>query len=97
MFSCEFCEIYKNTFFAEHLWTAASSSTFMEVMKKVETGFSSLYQIGFSKIYSAEKVRSLGMGEGIPLKRTKKDGREEDLMVRIIAKEKSSKKFFLIV
>ena len=37
------------------------------------------------------------MGEGIPLKRTKKDRGEEDLMVRIIAKEKSSKKFFLIV
>ena len=24
MFSCEFCEIPKNTIFAEHLWTAAS-------------------------------------------------------------------------
>ena len=24
MFSCEFCEISKNTFFTEHLWTAAS-------------------------------------------------------------------------
>ena len=25
MFSCEFCEISKNTFFAEHLWTTASN------------------------------------------------------------------------
>ena len=25
MFSCEFCEISKNTFFTEHLWTTASS------------------------------------------------------------------------
>ena len=24
MFSCEFCEISKNTFFTEHLWTNAS-------------------------------------------------------------------------
>ena len=24
VFSCEFCEISKNTFFVEHLWTAAS-------------------------------------------------------------------------
>ena len=24
-FSCEFCEISKNTFFTEHLWTAASA------------------------------------------------------------------------
>ena len=24
MFSCEFCEISKNTFFTEHLWTTAS-------------------------------------------------------------------------
>ena len=23
MFSCEFCEIFKNTFFTEHLWTSA--------------------------------------------------------------------------
>ena len=24
MFSCEFCEISKNTFFTEHLWTTTS-------------------------------------------------------------------------
>ena len=27
VFSCEFCEITKNTFFTEHLWTAASLIT----------------------------------------------------------------------
>ena len=26
VFSCEFCEICKNTFFTEHLWTTASIS-----------------------------------------------------------------------
>ena len=24
VFSCEYCEIFKNTYFEEHLWTAAS-------------------------------------------------------------------------
>ena len=24
LFSCEFCEIFKNIFFVEHLWTTAS-------------------------------------------------------------------------
>ena len=24
VFSCEFCETFKNTFFTEHLWTTAS-------------------------------------------------------------------------
>ena len=27
MFSCDFCEISKNTFFTEHLWTTASDYT----------------------------------------------------------------------
>ena len=27
MFSCQFCEISKNTFFTEHLWTTASVVT----------------------------------------------------------------------
>ena len=26
VFSCEFCEISKNTFFTEHLWTIASEN-----------------------------------------------------------------------
>ena len=26
VFSCEFCEISKNTFFTEHLWTTASEA-----------------------------------------------------------------------
>ena len=29
-FSCEFCEISKNTFFAELLWTTASNTKVME-------------------------------------------------------------------
>ena len=30
MFSSEFCEISKNTFFKEHLWTSASDSLTIE-------------------------------------------------------------------
>ena len=26
MFSCEFCEIFKNTFYREHLWATASEN-----------------------------------------------------------------------
>ena len=32
MFSCEFCEISKNTFFTEHLWAAASVVSMHEKM-----------------------------------------------------------------
>ena len=69
----------------------------MDVIKKVEIGLSSLYQKGFSKIYSVEKVRSLGMGEGIPLKKDRRRWERGALMVRITAKEKNSRKIFLIV
>ena len=30
VFSCEFCEISKNTFLTEHLWTTASDSLTIE-------------------------------------------------------------------
>ena len=29
VFSCEFCEISKNTFFTEHLWATASENSFV--------------------------------------------------------------------
>ena len=29
VFSCEFCEIFKNTFFTEHIWTTASVYTIL--------------------------------------------------------------------
>ena len=28
MFSCEFCEIFKNTIFTEHLWVTASANVY---------------------------------------------------------------------
>ena len=36
-----------------------------------------IYEKGLLKHYSLEKGRSLGMGEEIPLKKTKTDGEEE--------------------
>ena len=34
VFSCEFCEISKNIFFTEHLWTTASEDKFGEIIWK---------------------------------------------------------------
>ena len=31
VFSCEFCEISKNTYFTEHLWTTASGKLVLAV------------------------------------------------------------------
>ena len=35
VFSCEFCEISKNTFFTEHFWTAASVFGVIECVPKI--------------------------------------------------------------
>ena len=46
VFSCEFCEISKNTFFIEHLWTIASGnpekvvSELKDIIEKLFTWFS---------------------------------------------------------
>ena len=32
VFSCEFCKIFKNTFFTEHLWTTASAEMFPPIL-----------------------------------------------------------------
>ena len=40
VFTCEFCEISKNTFFTEHLWVTASNSSlrlFIEVFELYTT------------------------------------------------------------
>ena len=37
VFCCEFCEISKNTFFVEHLWTTASEQVFFEKALKTRT------------------------------------------------------------
>ena len=45
------------------------ASVFTDVIKKVEIGFSILYQKRLSIVYSVEKVSSPGMGKGIPPKK----------------------------
>ena len=39
VFSCEFCEITKNTFFTEHLWTTASNYFYKKFHHRYLTGF----------------------------------------------------------
>ena len=36
MFSCEFCEFSKDTFFIEQLWTAASTYGFLMISGGIE-------------------------------------------------------------
>ena len=43
VFSCEFCEISKNTFFTEHLWTAASKSCFGDVFSNINKTWVKLF------------------------------------------------------
>ena len=43
MFSCEFCKIFNNTFFIEHLWTSAS-----ETSKESNNSFVFLYFFYFN-------------------------------------------------
>ena len=52
--------------------------------------FSAAYinQKGLSNVYSVEKVRSLGMREGIPLEKDNNRWERGALMLRITAKEK---------
>ena len=56
----------------------------------VDIGFSSLYQKGLSKIYSVEKVRSLGMADGILLEKDKNRWGERSTDGCITVKEKNS-------
>ena len=38
MFSCEFCQISKNTFFTEHLWTTASRNFEIKALRQMHEG-----------------------------------------------------------
>ena len=48
MLSCEFCEVSKNTFFTEHLWTAASELKESLMFLKLKT-VGTQYKICISK------------------------------------------------
>ena len=46
-FSCEYCEIFKNTYFEKHLWTAASvSKRFSWVTSEAESFYADLFASG---------------------------------------------------
>ena len=47
--TCEFCEIFKNTFFTEHFWMTASESIACLLVIQARLLFFSLYKIKISK------------------------------------------------
>ena len=51
-FSCEFCEISKNTFFIEHLWTTASQ-LYLQFYVQI---FSSFSEFLFSEYCTTERL-----------------------------------------
>ena len=52
MFSCEFCEVYKNTFFTEHLWATASV-----IMRRSDLSLQSSFVI---KVYQPKENPTVG-------------------------------------
>ena len=70
------------------------------IKRLIEISFKSLSTSGtvtiFKKLYSPEKVCSLGMEEGISLKKDRNRGERGALMACIIVKEKNSKKFLTV-
>ena len=60
LFSCEFCEIFKNTFFTEHLWTTASLTRGIFVQHHYRSIFLSLINCNFmtfGKTFFAQLIR----------------------------------------
>ena len=51
VFSCEFCEIYKNTFFAEHLWWLLLWLCCFCELKSIERPWKSDYLIHFNSMF----------------------------------------------
>ena len=61
MFSCEYYEIFKNTFLTEHLWTSASVS-YSDVLSKLAIV---IYPLCFKK-QTLELLLHLSFREGLP-------------------------------
>ena len=57
MLSCVICEIFKNNYFEEHLWTTASKLIEKETPTQV---FSSEFCELFKSIYFKEHLQTLG-------------------------------------
>ena len=55
MFSCEFCKIFKNTFFTEHLWTTNSGQIIVSYsfMCKISLHFHNLFFTWWGSCYWA--------------------------------------------
>ena len=58
MFSCEFCYIFKNTFFAEHLWATASAIRNVECkILAIEKSSVKILQIGLHSVFSNVPIK----------------------------------------
>ena len=64
MFSCEFSEISKNTFFTEHLWTTASPSKFWACSYSLRRWLTEWYGIILQSICSADWWIGIYFGHG---------------------------------
>ena len=61
MFSCEFCKIYKNKFYTEHLWPTASEYTLTFHLSR--GGKVSYHTVG--KFESIEMLPECQIGQGV--------------------------------
>ena len=59
VFSCEYCEIFKNTYFEEHLRTAASIGTMYEENKRLTPWTADLTKNSKLKMGKLQEAREL--------------------------------------
>ena len=64
MFSCEYCEIFKNTYFVEHLRVAASASFLLELRYEI-MGRNELRRILYDHIVANMEGASVDLSVGV--------------------------------
>ena len=59
MFSCEFCKIFKNTFFTEHLWMTASIISTVEcgILAIKKTSVKTFLSVPIKHVQEKEKEK----------------------------------------
>ena len=70
MFSCEFCEISKNTFFTEHLWASASDfrvTTFAILMQNLDVLLWKHTVFGNNEIRHDQILKEISLNETVPV------------------------------
>ena len=67
MFSCEFCKIFKNTFFTEHLWMTAS------IISAVECGILAIKKTSVKTL----QIRLYSVFLNVPIKHVQEKEKEK--------------------